>query len=308
MSNFTEGRKTIVRSGLLIVVSVCILIPAKLPAQGHEKPEWRIPGLISDLASDDRAHNAVIAIGELREIGSPAVAALESALASRDHQQRQLAAHLLRRMGESKPNAAMLSVTMEGLKDDTLPLEDLPGGASAYTAVRNAAEGTLYLLKHVERARPHLERGLRASDEQQRTLSALVLAIADGDAAAPSLYGPHFRAAMHSVSAQQRLLGAYIMGVLNIKTDLQTCTAILLYHTKDNRNPMDAAVSIQALSRLGKGLLPHLAEAEALADPQQRKAIAKVRSQLRDRPLGRRVLKSSLHCVWFPAKRNGHSL
>jgi len=291
-----------VRNGLLIVMFVCILIPAELPAQDPDNPQSRIPGLIADLASDYLAHNAGTAIGELRKIGPPAGAALESALASQDYQQRQIAAHLLRKMGGYKPTAALLSVTVEGLRDDTLPREDWPSGASTYTAVRNAAEGTLYLLKHVEQARPYLERGLRGSDEQQRTLSAFVLAIADGDAAASSLYEPHFRAALHSASAQQRFLGAYIMGVLNIKTDLQTCTAILLDHTKDNRYPMDAAVSIQALSRLGKGLLPHLTAAQAWADPQQKKAISRVRSQLRDRPLGKRVLKSSLHCVWFPAK------
>lgn len=279
---------------------ICGHLLAVAPARSQGGDTQGSHDAIAELTSDDRVGNAVAALAELGAMGSTNLRALEVALTSADYQQRQLAAHVLRGTSGYAPNDLLLAVTVEGLQHDVLPLETWPTGEFAYTGVRNAAEGTRYLAQHVQQARPFLHTGLESPDEQQRTLCALVLAIS-GSREAVVRYEPYFHAALNSPSAQQRLLGAYIMGVLNINTDLRRCADILLEHLKDNQFPLDAAMSIQALSHLGTGVLPYLSEAETSADMQQRKAIAVVRSRLRDRPLSKSALKSSLHCIWFPA-------
>ena len=192
-------------------LAVCAYLLAALPAPGQDGSLPPVPAPIDELASDDRVGNALAALEELRAMGPANLPALETALSSADSQQRQLAAHVLRGIGGNEPSDLLLAVTVEGLRHDALPLETWPNGEFAYTDVRNAAEGTRYLTQHAQQARPYLHEGLESSDEQQRTLCALVLALSEGKAAGPR-YDPHFRAALNSHSAQQRLLGAYIMG------------------------------------------------------------------------------------------------
>lgn len=125
---------------------------------------------IEDLRSDDVRWNALRATEVLRRYGVEALAPLERALDSGDHQQRQCASSVLRDLVDALdaiPSPRLLYVTVAGLRDDA---------CHGTFNVANANEGTDFLGRHIQRARQLLVECLRSEDRQQRFLSALLLA------------------------------------------------------------------------------------------------------------------------------------
>lgn len=141
------------------------------PGAGAEEPEPRetLDDLVRDLADDDARGNATRAIPKLVALGVSAAGALERALDSADHQQRQLAAAVLRRIEGLPPSRRLLEITVEGLRHD-----GIPKGVQPY--VFNAAEGVDYLARHVDAAADVLARALDSDDAQQRFAAAYVIA------------------------------------------------------------------------------------------------------------------------------------
>jgi len=142
--------------------------PAARPERLLAPPE--LPHLVADLADDHVRWNAGKAMRRLARIGAPAVPALQTALDSPDHQQRQLAATVLRRLVET-PSDRLLEVTVEGLRYDRLPW----GDGRFTPAAHNEREGTVYLLAHARRVWPALIMGLDSQDGQERFLCAFLL-------------------------------------------------------------------------------------------------------------------------------------
>lgn len=215
-----------------------------------------IAGLIADLADDDVRWNAQTAMWRLREIGGAAEAQLETALHSSDWQQRQLAAHCLRGLSGYEPSDRMLEVTVEGLRDDDLPVETRKGRQTAYTCVYNAAWGTRYLLRHAGRAEVFLLEGL------------------------------------HSNDAQQRYRCACVLGHAGLRSGIPAGAPILLDHLRDNDIPGDAMLSAAALYRFGPDVMPHLLAALPRADAQQAQLINLIVLDLTDPPQDRQELKA----------------
>lgn len=238
-----------------------VLLPTAFGGQAGEAPDrqldWdhahvdgtaaEVKALVNDLRSDKVRFNAHAAIARLRDIGEPAVAALEAALDSRDYQQRQLAAHVLRRIDGHQPSNDMIGVTVEGLQHDTMPcghLAQQPGGLRwdetldrSYNYVFNATDGTRFLLQHAQLGEPYLIDGLNSADLQQRFLCAFILGYSGRTAATKQV------------------------------------AAVLLPHLRDNDIAGDARLATPALYRLGPPVLPDLYRALDDADDQQRNLI-----------------------------------
>jgi HEAT repeat protein len=160
-----------------------------------------IDALIEDLRDDDVRSNAIEAQRALRGRldEAPVRAALERALDSEDYQQRQLAASLLRfellpsgcvytygpatwgREPDAEMPGRLIEVTIEGLGDDGIPIED---GSGLYVGRPNAMEGLWALTLHAEAAKEALIDGLDDEDVQRRFLCALALGFGGVDDAA----------------------------------------------------------------------------------------------------------------------------
>jgi hypothetical protein len=122
--------------------------------------------LVRDLRSDRHRFNSMRAMDMLHVMGAEAEPALIEALASDDHQQRQLAAALLRRYRE-QPSDTLVRVTVEGLADD---------GISGWNAqLANFKWSVEWLIGHAANAKPYLFEALRSEDAQARLGAALVL-------------------------------------------------------------------------------------------------------------------------------------
>lgn len=119
------------------------------------------------------------------------VPALEAALDDPDWQRRQVAASILRdweyhtRCGSGKeslagdmeayePGGALYRVSVEGLRDDSLPRD---GRRERTTWIANAKESLFFLVRHAEGAKPELLEALTSDDEQQRFLAAAALGL-----------------------------------------------------------------------------------------------------------------------------------
>jgi hypothetical protein len=201
--------------------------------------------LVRDLRNDDRVNNAAPAMQLLTTCGDLAAGELELALDAPDHQQRQLAAHLLRLLPTYLPTSRMLEVTWEGLAKDGLPSQRATATQrSAFTHVCNAKDGTAYLACHAAKARDLLRQGMMSSDPQQRMLTA----------AAVGLGG------LHELIPQ--------------------AVPILLQHLQDNDITGDAKLAAYALRGFGPDVRPTLELNQDGGDGQSRKAIERVLQQL----------------------------
>lgn len=194
----------------------------RVAATGFER--W-----IADLAHDDVRGNAQAALAELRRAGERARAALEDALRSPDHQQRQLAASLLRALG-GEPSRELLLVSLEGLRHDRIPAD--PGVGLAFLHLPNARESASFLVGHARRVEDELLRGLQ------------------------------------SVDGQERLLCAYVLAASRTQRGIERTTHVLIEHLADNDVPGDAVLASAALYRLGAAGLPFVRHAQAGADEQ----------------------------------------
>ncbi|MFG0316956.1 MAG: hypothetical protein ACF8XB_06775 [Planctomycetota bacterium JB042] len=212
----------------------------------------RIDEWIANLADDGIRWNALDALGRLAVAGPLAREPLERALDSRDPQQRQLAASLLRDL-PGPPSDRLLEVTVEGLADDALP-NGRHDGRSHWTGVRNAQEGVLFLRRHPDRARPLLLRAVHAADEQQAFCSALLLAYA----------GEHRQAKVYE---------------------------ILISRLADNDVTGDALAASNALYRLGRPALDPVVTALSGARGQQRDFLEQIVQDLTDPPRSREELR-----------------
>ncbi|MEZ5964745.1 MAG: hypothetical protein R3F56_12935 [Planctomycetota bacterium] len=132
-------------------------------------PARTVQAWVEDLRDDDIAGNAGIAMRRLREAGTAAVAALESALVSRDRQQRHLAAEVLRGL-DVAPSAGLCAVSVEALA------REMNDALTSTILAPTAVSATRYLASHAQAARDALRFGLGASDDQQRFLCAFLLA------------------------------------------------------------------------------------------------------------------------------------
>ncbi len=203
--------------------------------------DWIIPSYIDDLRNDEIPWNADNAVAYLTGIGLPAVERLNAALDSSDYQQRQLSAHILRRILDNTafsgfvPSDRLLAVTTEGLRSDTLPFD--PGDEthpSHGLYVNNGREGMEFLARFPLRAQPHLRNAMRSTDAQARFLAAIVAAQDD-----PPLL-------------------------------LAQAAPILVSHLKDNAISEDAKFAATALKSAGPLAIPYLQSAARSTDDQQR--------------------------------------
>lgn len=126
---------------------------------------------IRDLASDDIPGNATAALRELFDVDAAPL--LNEALTSLDLQQRQLAAHVLRRVA-ARPTQQLVTVNVEALHSQIdRELQQTLWSSTSADAVR-------YLYHRRDGTRPALRRALWSADAQQRFLAAFLLAC-DGD-------------------------------------------------------------------------------------------------------------------------------
>ena len=242
---------------------ICVLMlaggGAAFGVEGNRPPPAdarSIDRYIADLADDDVRWNAHRAMSRLRRIGLTAEAQLEAALHSHDWQQRQLAAHCLRGLEGYEPSDRLLEVTVEGLRDDDLPVETRRGRQTAYTCVYNAARGAPYLLRHATQAEVYLLEGLGSDDEQQRFLCACIL------------------------------------GHAGLQSGIPDGVPVLLEHLRDNDIPGDAMLSTAALYRFGLEVMPHLLAALPEADDQQARLIDLIVLDLTDPPENEEELRA----------------
>jgi hypothetical protein len=196
-----------------------------------------IGSLIHDLRSDNTPGNAGRAGYLLAGLGRAALPALERALASEDWQERQLAAAALRHIPWYDPSDRMLRVTVEGLRDDDLPMErasPMLRRRGAYTGVANACDGVAYLVDH------------------------------------PGGTGPILRAGMEKGDPQQRLLCAVVAGRAGMTELLPVAAPILIEHLRANHIAGDAKLATPALLAFGEGVVPLLGPVLDSPDRQQR--------------------------------------
>lgn len=203
--------------------------------------------LVADLADDGVRWNASDAMLPLSRMPE-AVPALEAALDAPDWQQRQLAAALLRHLGDGPPSARLLEVCVEGLRDD-----DLPYGETGTLFIFNASDGFQFLIEHAADAEPMLRRGLRATDRQQRLLAAGVLAYAGRVEFNVGLAGDLMR--------------------------------VLLPHLRDNDMRGDAILAGAAILRIGRPALPALQRQQGRGDAQQNRLVDRLIEFIRRPPL-----------------------
>lgn len=200
---------------------------------------------IANLGDDDVPDNAQWAISTLQEIGDAALPLLEQALDSPDYQRRQLAAAILQwrcrrhtsyaEDGPIRPYAAspaLFRVSVEGLADDTLPL-DRSRAQSRYTWISNAYDGLVFLAE-------------------------------SGPAACPYL-----QPALHSTDPQQQALAAIIAGLIGDPSLLEEAVPILTRQLRKNTVEGDAAAASRALFNFGPRVLPYVRPLVASPDKQQ---------------------------------------
>jgi hypothetical protein len=136
--------------------------------------------LVAALRDDEIPGNASKALRILSRCDNRILPLLEGALDSDDHQQRQLAAIVLRdRVDE--PSARLLEVSLEALRIDDLPQDRwrITKGAE------NAGHATNYLLPRLPAVADRLIANLSSEDRQERFLSAYLLARGRDARAAP---------------------------------------------------------------------------------------------------------------------------
>ena len=231
---------------------------------GEARRRREIELAIRDLGMDDRIGNAEQAMETLVKMG--AWDALEAALGEGDVQRRQLAAVVLRQRAdgwyhpgwdsvnpkfrETGPrlpaSAALIRVTVEGLKDDDFPNE-VAGQRS--TGLCNAWDGAAFLLRRMEQATPELAKALDSTDVQQRFLAAVILA-----------HG-------HRTELAERVV------------------PVLVAHLRDNQISADAREACGALVQLGEAARPLVEAGLARADGQGRRLGELLLKQLDGLPL-----------------------
>lgn len=208
-------------------------------------PQLREEQLVEYLHSDDIRGNAVAAMNELwKRRGDGLVAALEPALESKDWQQRQMAAEILRGIETYTPTNRLLEVTVEGLRDDGLPFDENGYGVFAF----NAFSGTRYLLKHPKEGTDILVKMLESDD------------------------------------SQQRFLAAYVLGATGRSGAIQRITEILIPHLRDDDVWGNACMAVYALYHRGPDVMPLLEPYLDSKDEQQRLAVRLVRMDLKSPP------------------------
>ena len=138
------------------------------PAQADVTP--KASRLVANLATNPE-RSAMQAISGLRTLGVAAQPALETALDSKDMQQRHLAAKLLRSLNVP-PSEQLLRVTYEGLAHDNLPRNAEADDGYVRLTLTNAINGAKCLSSHAAQAEPLLERGRDSADAQQQFLCA----------------------------------------------------------------------------------------------------------------------------------------
>jgi hypothetical protein len=304
--NEKEGvmKRVMLSVGVTVAFALCMCVESFAQNDSRSLDE-----LIGDLKADRVFGNARDArrallqilnpqVAELKPLSRDLVRKLEQALLSKDYQQRQNVALLLRRTSGYQPSRDLLLVTVEGLRDDSVPQPSSKGGRRVLAGVfGNASAGTEYLAGHLGKSTKLLEAKLESDCQQQRILCAAILAT-EADAEEMARYVEVFRGGLKSRSEQQRFLSAYLMGVLCIKTDLERVTGILAEHLKDNDIPWDAKLATQALSHLGVDAHLYLAAIRS-SDAQQQHGIDSVRQHLVARPIqNRKVIPGCLRFIW----------
>lgn len=150
------------RCALVFAVLGTLFAPARSAAPQDVDPSRKsIAAWVTDLADDDIRFNAIEAFAALSRLGERAAPALEQALYSNDHQQRQHAASLLRRIEDRAPSDRLIEVSIEALRDDAV---DWNGHPAAW-----------FLSDHFAQAKPRLLLALDSPDAQQRFFAMLVL-------------------------------------------------------------------------------------------------------------------------------------
>lgn len=196
-----------------------------------------LPDAVADLRHDAVRWNAIRAMDYLRKHRSAARPLLERVLDSPDHQQRQLAASLLRGVAAYRPTTRMLAVTIEGLRDDVLPLGKRPGEIRRTgTGDGNATSGVRWFLR--DRAR------IRAAAGQ-------------------------LRAALDADDGQQRFLAAYLLGIGGRTAAAEEIFVVLAPHLCDNAISGDANMAAAAIHGLGPVIIPALRARLPFADRQE---------------------------------------
>jgi hypothetical protein len=200
-----------------------------------------IETLIRDLKDDDKPGNALDAMYRLQVLRLDALPALGRALRSPDYQTRQLSASILREYDWSEPTGALVEVTIEGLKADSLPVQfEGPGRRAAYSGVYNAEEGVAYLSRHAHSAIVELRRALHVGDEQQRFLCAVVA------------------------------------GFARVEELLPRAAPLLIAHLRDTTWGADAILAQRALVAFGPPVIEYLAPAMDSGDIQQQRLLRRV--------------------------------
>lgn len=166
----------------------------ELDSRVHQGRLWNweravlLANAVDSLRDDDVSWNGSWGLSVIGMLGEEAIPALEACLRSDDWQQRQLAAKMLRdRTTEPakwlwwstatgtvrpyEPTADLLVVSVEALRDDSLPFG--PRGGSG---IANAWDSVEFLTHWAQRARPLLARAIYSSDAQQRRLAAVIIA------------------------------------------------------------------------------------------------------------------------------------
>ncbi|MBT8484785.1 MAG: hypothetical protein KJO43_04335 [Phycisphaerae bacterium] len=204
---------------------------------------------VAELRHDAQRWNAIRAMTFLHRHEELAEPHLEAALRSDDHQQRQLAAHLLRRSSTYVPSPRMLNVTVEGLSDDVFPSgrrdDELRGSC---VPVQNAVGAVRWFLRtpvRISEARAPLARALGSAD------------------------------------TQQQFLAAYLLGRGGQVEGWQQTAAVLIPHLGDNDIRGDANMAAAALYGLGPRVVPLLRARLDRADWQEEALILLIIHHLR---------------------------
>ncbi|MEC8651251.1 MAG: hypothetical protein VXY92_01710 [Planctomycetota bacterium] len=207
---------------------------------------------VADLRDDDASFNAIHAADDLRRLR--AGEQLEQALDSSDAQQRHLAALVLRgrvEAGRAEASPRLLEVTVDALTSDICQrvpgLLRMSGSSPEPWAAR-------FLAPRARAARSALERGLQATDAQQRFLCGYLLA----------------QAGMREHAAQ--------------------ITNELLGHLNDNDITGDAMMAAHGLYCLGPVIEPVLLDNWRFVDEQGRGLIRLIRLDFERPPRSRAEL------------------
>ncbi|MBN2327791.1 MAG: hypothetical protein JXR73_11615 [Candidatus Omnitrophica bacterium] len=202
--------------------------------------------LIVDLHDDDIRFNAIHAWQELIfRRGPEKTAPLEKALDSKDWQQRQIAADILRHIDGYQPTDRLIEATVEGLRDDKLP-----GWFSGEGQILlyNATEGMRYLLLH------------------------------------PTLGAKPLEKALNSDEKQQRFLAAFVLGATGRSAQIEKMAQILIPHLKHDDTRLNACMAAHALYKSGEAVIPFLSAYRDSPDEQQRAAVRLILMDLKSPP------------------------